>query len=34
MLENMKPIDFIEEMVVAGLVHRLDTNLIIPIPSF
>ncbi len=34
MLENMKPIGFIEEMVVAGLVHRLDTNLIIPIPSF
>ena len=34
MLDNMEPIDFIEEMFVAGLVHRLDTNLIIPIPSF
>ncbi len=34
MLENMKPIDFIEEMVFAGMVHRVDTNLIIPIPSF
>ena len=34
MPEGMKPIEFIEAMVVAGMVHRVDTTLTIPIPSF
>ncbi len=34
MLEDMEPIEFIEAMVVAGMVHRLDTTSTIPIPSF
>ncbi len=34
MPKNMEPMDFIEAMIVAGVVHRLDTTLTIPIPSF
>ena len=34
MPEGIKPMDFIQAMVVAGMVHRIDTILTIPIPSF
>ena len=34
MPKNMEPMEFIEAMMVAGVVHRLDTTLTIPIPSF
>ncbi len=34
MPKNMEPMEFIEAMIVAGVVHRLDTLLTIPIPSF
>ena len=34
MPKNMEPTEFIEAMVVAGMVHRVDTTLTIPIPSF
>ena len=34
MPEGMKPLEFIEAMVVAGMVHRVATTVTIPIPSF
>ena len=34
MPKNMEPTEFIEAMVVAGMVHRVDTTVTIPIPSF
>ncbi len=34
MPKNMEPTEFIEAMVVAGMLHRVDTNVTIPIPSF
>ncbi len=34
MPEGMKPLEFIEAMIVAGMVHRVDTTVTIPIPSF
>ena len=34
MPEGMKPMEFIEAMIVSGVVHRLDTILTIPIPSY
>ncbi len=34
MPEGMEPTEFIEAMIVAGVVHRKDTTLTIPIPSF
>ena len=34
MPKNMEPTEFIEAMIVAGVVHRVDTTLTIPIPSF
>ncbi len=34
MPEGMKPADFVEAMIVAGVLHRKDTTLTIPIPSF
>ncbi len=34
MPEGMQPAEFIEAMIVAGVVHRKDTVLTIPIPSF
>ncbi len=34
MPEGMKPIEFIDAMIVAGVVHRVDATLTIPIPSF
>ncbi len=34
MPEDMEPMEFIEAMVAAGMVHRVDTTLTIPISSF
>ena len=34
MPKDMEPMEFIEAMVVAGMVHRVETTLTIPIPSF
>ena len=34
MPESMQPADFVEAMIVAGVLHRKDTILTIPIPSF
>ena len=32
--EGMKPKEFIEELIQAGLIHRLVDEITIPIPSF
>ncbi len=34
MPKNMEPTEFIDAMIFAGMVHRVDTTLTIPIPSF
>ncbi len=34
MPEGMKPMEFMDAMIIAGMMHRVDATLTIPIPSF